>query len=120
MLIHKFISKTGSKDSVYLPQNKIFNYKPPKKIKYGKYYLLNNENYYFCPDIRRKVKFIDNLVVKYTSDCDSICFGVLIDTQNLEGPDYETNIDIEFSINDILSEYELRDMPIIFTDFNQK
>ena len=88
------------------------------KAEYGKYYLLDNSKYYFCIDIRRLVKFSDTLVVK----CDSGFlndghFGLLVDTTNPNGPDYDTNNEIEFSDEDIISEYTLKDMPLLYMDF---
>lgn len=87
------------------------------KPEFGKYYLLNTDKYYYCPVLSREVKFIGNLVVK----CDSSFgtsghFGKLVDTSNPNGPDYETNQDIEFSDNDIISEYQLKDIPLMYYD----
>jgi len=125
MIINEIIAKHGPTPPVYLTPDKIFNfyknYKPNMTVEYGKYYLLDSNKYYFCPDIGRKVKFMGNVAIKCGSSFghDSF-FGNLIDTSNPDGPDYETNTDIEFRKNDVISEYEMRDMPIIFTDFNQK
>jgi len=88
------------------------------KIEYGKYYLLDNSKYYFCIDISRLVKFSGTLVVK----CDSGFlndhhFGLLVDTTNSYGPNYDTNNQIEFSDSDVISEYTLLDMPLLYMDF---
>lgn len=90
------------------------------KAEYGKYYLLNRDKYYFCPSLNREVKFLGNLVVKCNSSFGmSAHFGKLVDTKSLNGPDYEIKEDIEFSDNDILSEYQLRDMPLLYMDFSK-
>lgn len=88
------------------------------KPEFGKYYLLNTDKYYFCPVLSREVKFIGNLAVKcHSSFGISAHFGKLVDTKNPNGPDYETNEDIVFSDNDIISEYQLKDMPLMYMDF---
>ena len=88
------------------------------KAEYGKYYLLNTDKYYFCPALSRKVKFIGKLAVKCDSSFEiSGHFGKLVDTSNSNGPDYETNQDIEFSDNDIISEYQLKDIPLMYYEF---
>lgn len=91
------------------------------KAEYGKYYLLDNSKYYFCIDISRLVKFPDALVVKCDSGfLDDHHFGLLVDTTNPNGPDYDTNHQIEFSDADVIIEYTLRDMPLLYTDFDYK
>jgi len=88
------------------------------KAEYGKYYLLNTNKYYFCPALSREVKFIGNLAVKCDSSFGiSAHFGKLVDTRSLNGPDYEINNEIEFEDEDIIKEYTLRDMPIMYMDF---
>ena len=88
------------------------------KAEYGKYYLLNVDKYYFCPALSREVKFIGKLAVKCDSSFEiSGHFGKLVDTSNPNGPDYETNQDIEFSDNDIISEYQLKDIPLMYYEF---
>ena len=37
--------------------------------------------------------------------------------KNPNGPDYETKEDIEFYNNDIISEYQLKDMPLMYMYF---
>ena len=88
------------------------------KGEYGKYYLLNTDKYYFCPALIREVKFNGTLVVKCTSSFGiNAHFGKLIETNNTNGPDYEGTQDIEFSDNDIISEYQLKDMSLMYMDF---
>ena len=89
--------------------------------KIGKYYLLDSNKYYFCPALSRNVKFMGNVAVKCGSSFgyDSF-FGNLIDTSNPHGPDYETNTDIVFRKNDVISEYEMKDMPLMYMDFPSK
>lgn len=88
------------------------------KAEFGKYYLLNTDKYYFCPVLSREVKFIGNLAVKCSSSFGMTAhFGKLVNTENPNGPDYETNEDIEFSDNDIISEYQLKDIPLMYMDF---
>ena len=87
---------------------------------YGKYYQLNNSKSYFCVTIQRVVKFEGLLVVKpERAGVDDIMhYGHLVDTSNPSGPDYESNIcEIEFKDEDILNEYQLKDMPLLYMDF---
>ena len=87
---------------------------------YGKYYQLNNSKSYFCVTIQRVVKFEGLLVVKSENAGinDLIHYGYLVDTNNPSGPDYESDIcEIEFKDEDILNEYQLKDMPLLYMDF---
>ena len=88
------------------------------KAEYGKYYLLNPNNSYFSVSLQRSVKFDGLVAVK----CDSgfgedAHFGYLINTENPNGPDYETKSEIEFNDSDIIEEYQLKDMKLIYYDF---
>lgn len=87
---------------------------------YGKYYQLNNSKSYFCVTIQRAVKFEGLLVVKpeKAGIDDIIHYGYLVDTSNPSGPDYESELcEIEFKDEDILNEYQLKDMPLFYMDF---
>ena len=89
------------------------------KAEYGKYYLLDNTKEYFCVDIQRRVKFSGTLAVKCDSGFfNSGHFGYLIDTAEKFGPDYETKNQIEFSDEDVIGEYELKDMPLTYMVFD--
>ena len=89
------------------------------KPEFGKYYLLNTDKYYYCPVLSREVKFMGTLAVKCSSSFgNNAHFGELIDTSNPYGPDYETNNDIEFSDDDVISEYQLKDIPLMYMDFH--
>jgi len=86
----------------------------------NKYYVLNSNISYFCVSIQRIVKFFGLVVVKAENAgiSDFTHFGYLVDTSNPFGPDYESNLcEIKFTDNDILSEYQLKDMPLIYMDF---
>ena len=88
------------------------------KPEFGKYYLLNTDKYYYCTDIGRQIKFMGTLAVKCSSSLgNNAHFGELIDTSNPNGPDYETNNDIVFSDDDVISEYKRKDMPLLYMDF---
>lgn len=89
------------------------------KAEYGKYYLLDNTKEYFCVNIQRRVKFSGKLAVKCDSGFfNSGHFGYLIDTSEKFGPDYETNNEIEFGDENVISEYILKDMPITYMDID--
>ena len=69
--------------------------------------------------MQRSVRFDGLVAVK----CDSgfgedTHFGYLINTENPNGPDYETNSEIEFINSDIISEYHLREMKLIYSEFH--
>ena len=90
------------------------------KAEYGKYYLLNSSKSYFCVDIQRSVIFQGTLAVKCGSGYgDSGHFGYLIDTSEKFGPDYETKNEIEFSDEDIIGEYNLKNTPLTYMDFSE-
>jgi len=87
------------------------------KGEYGKYYKLNNDKFYYCVTLQKSIKFSGILVVK----CDSaygtdLHFGYLVDTGISGGPDYDTNNEIEFCDDDIISEYTKQDMPLYYND----
>lgn len=79
---------------------------------FGKYYVLNNNHFYFCPTIQANVKFHDKLVVKCSSNYkNQIFFGILV-TVSEYGPDREGTGEIEFGKNDVIEEYTFNDMQI--------
>ena len=89
------------------------------KAEYGKYYLLNPSNSYFSVSLQRPVRFDGLIAVK----CDSgfgkdAHFGYLINTASLNGPDYETDSEIEFVDSDIAGDYKLREMELIYYKFH--
>ena len=48
-------------------------------------------------------------------------FGYLVDTSNPYGPDYEQNLcEIEFTDEDIIDEYQLKEMMLPYMDFSFK
>ena len=89
------------------------------KAEANKFYKLNSNHTYFCVTIQRRVKFFGLIAVKAENAgiSDKIHFGYLIDTSNVVGPDYESNLcEIEFTDNDIIEEYQLKDMPLLYMD----
>lgn len=92
------------------------------KAEANKYYVLNSNNPYFCVTIQRMVKFLGLVAVKAESAgiLDKMHYGYLIDTRNPFGPDYENQLcEIEFTDEDIIDEYQLKDMPLMYLDFAQ-
>lgn len=90
------------------------------KAELNKYYQLNNSKSYFCVTIQRRVKFEGLLVIKpEKAGIDDIMhYGYLVDTSNPGGPDYESELcEIEFKDEDILNEYQLKDMSLFYMDF---
>ena len=90
------------------------------KPKIGKYYLLRTDRYYRSIDLQRDVMFYGKLAVK----CESAFgydgyFGSLVNTAEIYD-DLETNNDIEFSEKDIISEYKLSKLPLMYMDFPSK
>ena len=93
--------------------------KSPITGEYGKYYKLNNHKSYFCVQLQRMIKFEDLLVVKCSSGFyNGGHFGSLVDTRFPGGPDYDTENEIEFGDEDIISEYHLREMKLIYSEFH--
>ena len=90
------------------------------KVELNKYYQLNNSKSYFCVTIQRRVKFEGLLVIKPEKAVidDIMHYGYLVDTNNPSEPDYESELcEIEFKDEDILNEYQLKDMPLFYIDF---
>jgi hypothetical protein len=90
------------------------------KAEANKYYKLNSSYSYFCVTIQRYVKFLGLVVVKAENAgiLDPTHYGYLVDTSNPGGPDYESELcEIEFKDEDILNEYQLKDMPLFYMDF---
>lgn len=93
------------------------------KAEANKFYKLNSANPYFCVTIQRMVKFFGLVVVKAESAgiLDKMHFGYLVDTSNPYGPDYEQNLcEIEFADEDIIDEYQLKEMMFTWRDFLYK
>ena len=89
------------------------------KAEHNKYYILENNNIYFCTTIQRRVKFEDLLVVKCGSAFgNNGHLGYIVDTKmHPYGPDYETNSEIEFTDDDIVGEYQLKGIELNYYDF---
>lgn len=88
------------------------------KPEFGKYYLLRNNIYYHSIDLQRDVMFTGKLAVKCSSSFgNGGYFGYLINTSENYN-DIETKNEIEFRENDIISEYQLKGMPLMYMDFN--
>ena len=87
------------------------------KPKFNKYYLLDTNHTYWSIDLQRMIKFVDKLVVKCTATHnDKMYFGNLINTSEVYN-DLETNNEITFCQEDIISEYKLHLMPLFYMDF---
>ncbi len=83
----------------------------------NKYYLLDTNHTYWSIDLKRMIKFVDKLVIKCTAIYnDDMYFGNLINTSEIYD-DLETDNEIEFLEEDIIDEYQLKDMPLIYMDF---
>lgn len=88
-------------------------------IKFDKYYSLDTERMYFSIDLQRSVKFDGILAVKPTHRSDPACddfkgggclwFGTLVNVDVNGLHDYDTNNEIEFAAEDVVSEYEFKD-----------
>jgi hypothetical protein len=91
------------------------------KAEFGKYYILNNDKYYFSVELQRNIKFNEPLIIKCGSGFFKTChFGYLINTgigNTGIGNDVITDNEIEFSDEDVVSEYFLRVNQINFVDF---
>ena len=93
------------------------------KAEANKFYKLNSNNPYFCVTIQRMVKFFGLVVVKAESAgiLDKMHFGYLVDTSSPYGPDYEQNLcEIEFTDEDIIDGYQLKEMTLPYMDFSFK
>ena len=93
------------------------------KAEANKFYKLNSDNSYFCVTIQRMVKFFGLVAVKAESAgiLNKMHFGYLVDTSNPYGPDYEQNLcEIEFTDEDIIDEYQLKEMMFTWRDFSHK
>ena len=89
------------------------------KAEIKKTYQLDSNAIYFCPDIHREVKFIGPVVVECTNHFgETNHFGKLADLSSTgNGPDYMSDVEIEFSDDNIICEYELKQMPLMYMDF---
>ena len=86
------------------------------KAEYGKYYLLDSEKFYWCVTLQRKTRFLPSLVVKCGSGFgETAHFGYLVNTNMSAGPDYETTNEIEFCDEDLIEEYNLKDMQLNYS-----
>ena len=94
-----------------------------KDIDFNKYYELDCNKKYFSIDLQREVQFDGVLAVKPTHKSDSIfgnfkggClwFGTLVNVDVNRLHDYDTNNEIEFVAEDVISEYEFKDRIIPF------
>lgn len=81
-------------------------------VEFDKYYKLKN-NYYWCTQLQKHIKFRDGVAVKATqrtafdvSSDGRLWFGKVI--SNRLGYDFETEIEIEFLLKDVICEYELK------------
>lgn len=86
------------------------------ELKFGEKYLLNSNKYYFCIPLQRSIKFTGNVAVEFTSrsELGRICFGKLID---IGEQDYVTDNDIEFYEDDVIEQYEMNVIPLLYMDF---
>lgn len=83
-------------------------------IEFDKYYRLKPDGRYWCIPLQTIVSFPDGVVVKAESrsafdigDKGRLWFGKLVDTRG--SMDYDTNNEIEFFEEDVVSEYKFRD-----------
>ena len=83
-------------------------------VEFDKYYRLKPDGRYWCIPLQTIVSFPDGVVVKAESrsafdigDKGRVWFGKLVDTRGLM--DYETDNEIEFFEDDVVSEYEFRE-----------
>lgn len=87
------------------------------KPKFNKYYLLDTNHAYWSIDLQRMIKFVDKLAVKCTAIYnDKMYFGNLINTSEVYN-DLETNNEITFCQEDIIGEYKLHLIPLLYIDF---
>jgi len=86
------------------------------KAEFGKFYILNHNKDYFSVELQRNIKFNEPLIIKCGSGFFKTChFGCLVNTGI--GNDFITDNEIEFSDEDVVSEYFLQVKPINFVDF---
>lgn len=94
-----------------------------KDIDFNKYYELDCNRKYFSIDLQREVQFDGVLAVKPTHKSDSACgnfnggcswFGKLVNVDVNGFHDYDTNNEIEFVAEDVISEYEFKDIILPF------
>lgn len=93
-------------------------------IKFDKYYSLDAERMYFSVDLQRKVKFDGILAVKPTHRSGPACgtfkgdgclwFGTLVNVDVNGLHDYDTDNEIEFVAEDVISEYDFKDRVMSF------
>jgi hypothetical protein len=93
-------------------------------IDFNKYYELDCRRKYFSIDLQREVQFDGCLAVKPTHKSNSACgtfkgggclwFGKLVDVDINGLKDYDTNNEIEFVAEDVISEYEFKDIILPF------
>ena len=80
-----------------------------KDISFDKYYTLDTNQMYFSIDLQRSVKFTGVLAIKPThcSTCGT-WFGKLVDVDLNGLKVYGTNNEIEFTAQNVVSEYEFK------------
>lgn len=84
------------------------------ELKFGEKYLLNSDKYYYCIQMRRDVKFRENVVVELTARSaakDGVCFGKLI---YIDGWDFVSENEITFLEDDVIELYKMEDRPTFF------
>ena len=87
------------------------------ELKFGEKYLLNSDNYYYCIQMRKDIKFRENVVVELTARSatkDEVCFGKLID---IDGWDFVSENEISFLEDDVIELYKMKDIPFFYMDF---
>lgn len=92
------------------------------EIEFGKYYELDCNRKYFSIDLQREVQFDGVLAVKpmhndsafgnFNGGCS--WFGTLVNVDVNRLHDYDTNNEIEFVAEDVISEYEFKDKILPF------
>jgi len=105
----------------------VYTRKNVKKMKdedidFSKYYELDCNKKYFSIDLQREVQFDGVLAVKPMHN-DSACgnfnggcswFGTLVNVDVNGFHDYDTNNEIEFVAEDVISKYEFKDRILPF------
>ena len=87
------------------------------ELEFGDKYLLNSDNYYYCIQMRRDIKFRENVVVELTARSftkDGVCFGKLID---IDRWDFVSENEISFLEDDVIEQYEMNVIPLLYMDF---
>ena len=81
-------------------------------IEFDKYYKLKDK-YYWCTQLQKSIRFKDGVAVKAlqrpafdVSSDGRVWYGKVI--SNMLGYDFETEIEIEFLLKDVICEYELK------------